>query len=93
MLKLLKRPVITEKTTRLLEEYGQYVFDVDVKLTKPKIRILVEKIFSVRVSSVNTHRRPMIRRSSGRRIGFQPKLKRAIVTLIKGEKIIFFPES
>jgi len=93
MLKLLKRPVFTEKATRLLEKYNQYVFDVDVNLTKPQIRRLVEKIFLVQVSNVNTHRLRRVKRSIGGVVGFRPKFKRAIVTLIKDEKIIFFLES
>jgi large subunit ribosomal protein L23 len=89
MLRIIKRPVFTEKTTRLLEKSGKYVFDVYPSLTKPRIRFLIEKRFSVRVSTVNVHRIPPKKRRGGISGGFFPVLKRAIVTLAYGEKISF----
>jgi large subunit ribosomal protein L23 len=90
MFRIIKSQVFTEKTTRLLEKNGQYVFDVDPTLTKPRIRFLIEKRFLVRVSTVNVHRIPPKKRRGGISGGFLPVLKRAIVTLDDGEKIIFF---
>jgi large subunit ribosomal protein L23 len=89
MFGIIKRPVFTEKTTRLLEKGGQYVFDVDSRLTKPRIRFLIEKRFSVQVSTVNVHRIPPKKRRGGISSGFIPVLKRAIVTLARGEEISF----
>ena len=90
MLELIKRPIFTEKTTRLLESRNQYVFDVDKKLIKLQFRILVEKVFLVRVKSVNIYRMPSKKFRRSGSIGFRPKFKRAIVTLIEGEKITLF---
>ena len=59
MFRIIKYPVFTEKTTRLLEKAGQYVFDVDSILTKPQIRFLIEKRFLVRVSIINVHCIPL----------------------------------
>jgi large subunit ribosomal protein L23 len=90
MFTIIKRPVFTEKATRLFDLNKQYVFDVDLSLTKPQIRFLIEKRFSVQVSVVNTHRIPGKKRRgrvSGRS---RPSFKRVIVTLGKGEKIEFF---
>jgi large subunit ribosomal protein L23 len=89
MFRIIKRPVFTEKTTRLLENSGQYVFDVDPSLTKPRIHFLIEKRFSVRVSTVNVHRIPPKKRQGKTSGGFLPVFKRAIVTLIPGEEISF----
>jgi large subunit ribosomal protein L23 len=77
MLDLVKYPVIrTEKATRLIEN-NQFSFDVDVRLTKPQIRKLVEEFFDVKVLAVNTHRPPR----KMKRFGAQPKFKRVIVTV------------
>ena len=54
MLDLVKYPVIrTEKATRLVEN-NQLSFDVDVRITKPQIRKLIEEFFNVKVLAVNT---------------------------------------
>jgi large subunit ribosomal protein L23 len=90
MFKIIKRPVFTEKATRLLEKSGQYVFDVDSNLTKPQVRFLIEKRFSVRVSTVNLHRIPPKKRRGGISSGFLPVFKRAIVTLAHGKEISLY---
>lgn len=77
MLDLVKYPVIrTEKATRLIEN-NQFSFDVDVRLTKPQIRKLIEEFFNVKVLAVNTHRPPR----KMKRFNSQPKFKRVIVTV------------
>jgi large subunit ribosomal protein L23 len=77
MLDLVKYPVIrTEKATRLVEN-NQLSFDVDVRLTKPQIRKLIEEFFNVKVLAVNTHRPP--RKTN--RLGSKPNYKRVIVTV------------
>lgn len=77
MLDLVKYPVIrTEKATRLIEN-GQFSFDVDVRLTKPQIRKVVEEFFNVKVLAVNTHRPPR----KIKRLSSKPSYKRVIVTV------------
>lgn len=71
----IKQVIRTEKSIRLNED-NQYVFDVDSQLTKPEIRAIIEKYFSVRVLSVNTHRLPVSRRKGRNRM-----TKRALVTI------------
>jgi large subunit ribosomal protein L23 len=90
MLELIKRPIFTEKTTSLLENNNQYVFDIDAKLIKTQLRALVEEIFQVQVISINIYRVPRKKFRRSGSIGFLPKFKRAIVTLAEGEKITFF---
>ena len=51
---MLRRPLITEKNTRLIEANNQYTFEVDPEANKIQIREAVEKIFNVRVKAVNT---------------------------------------
>jgi large subunit ribosomal protein L2 len=84
MFGIIKRPVFTDKATRLLEIDRQYTFDVEPSLTKPKIRVLIEKRFSVQVRTINTHRNPRKKRR-GRISGcFLPRSKRVIITLTNG---------
>ena len=86
---VLKRPLITEKTT-LLGAQGQYVFEVDTRANKPQIGDAVEKAFDVQVLKVRTM---MVRgrtRRIGTRISHRPAWKKAIVTLAPGEQIEYF---
>ena len=86
---LIKRPVITEKTTKLMEE-NKYCFIVDPKANKTQIRQAVEEIFKVKVKSVNTLNTLGKIKRMGRYEGRRPSWKRAIVTLEKGNRIEFF---
>ena len=79
-------PVITEKAT-IASEHNQVMFKVARHATKPQIKEAVEKLFDVKVKSVNTHlRKGKIKAFKGR-IGEQSEVKRAIVTLEEGHRI------
>ena len=79
-------PVITEKAT-LASEHGQVMFKVARHATKPQIKEAVEKLFDVKVKSVNTHvRKGKVKAFKGT-VGEQSPTKRAIVTLQEGHKI------
>jgi len=83
---LILAPVITEKAT-LASEGNQVLFRVARHATKPQIKEAVEKLFDVKVRSVNTHvRKGKIKAFRGR-LGEQPQVKRAIVTLEEGYRI------
>lgn len=87
---LIKRPVITEKTTKLMEQ-NKYCFIVDSDANKTQIRQAVEEIFKVKVKSVNTlNFLGKLKRMGKFRPGRRPSLKRAIVTLEAGSRIEFF---
>ncbi|MGE5581632.1 MAG: 50S ribosomal protein L23 [Bacillota bacterium] len=86
---LIKRPVITEKTTKLMEE-NKYCFMVDPKANKTQIKQAIEAIFNVKVESVNTNNILGKMKRMGRYMGRRPSWKRAIVTLKKGSRIEFF---
>jgi large subunit ribosomal protein L23 len=86
---LIKRPVITEKTTKMMEE-NKYCFLVDPKANKTQIRQAVEEIFKVKVKAVNTLNMLGKLKRMGRYEGRRPSWKRAIVTLETGSRIEFF---
>jgi large subunit ribosomal protein L23 len=86
---VLVRPLITEKSTRLMEE-GQYTFEVHREANKIQIREAVERTFGVRVKAVNTMNMPRKERRRGRVFGSVPGWKKAIVTLQPGETIDIF---
>ncbi|WP_190820743.1 50S ribosomal protein L23 [Saccharopolyspora pogona] len=80
-------PVISEKSYGLLEQ-GQYTFLVDPRSNKTEIKIAVEKIFDVKVTSVNTINRNGKRKRSRSGFGKRKDTKRAIVTLSPESKPI-----
>ncbi|MCL6454765.1 MAG: 50S ribosomal protein L23 [Alicyclobacillus sp.] len=84
---LIKRPVITERSTELMEN-GKYVFEVDRRANKTEIRQAVEKLFGVKVLKVNTMRTPGKKKRVGRFVGYTSERKKAIVTLAPGSKEI-----
>jgi large subunit ribosomal protein L23 len=86
MIDLVKYPVLTEKSCRLIEN-NQYTFDVDSRLTKPQIKTLFENLFNVNVISVNTHRPPCKKKRFGMRQGFKKMYKRVIVTIKSNQSI------
>ena len=86
---VLRRPLITEKTT-LLQERNGYAFEVAHKATKPQVKEAVEKAFKVKVVRVNVMTVPGKMRRIGRRLVMTPSWKKAIVILKEGQKIEFF---
>jgi large subunit ribosomal protein L23 len=79
-------PVITEKAT-LASEHNQVIFKVARTATKPQIKEAVEKLFDVKVKSVNTLVRKGKFKSSRGFSGLQSDVKKAIVTLEEGHRI------
>ena len=73
-------PVVSEKSYGLLEQ-RQYTFLVPPGANKTEIKIAVEKVFKVRVDSVNTLNRPGKRKRSKHGYGKRKDTKRAIVTI------------
>ncbi len=88
---LIRRPIVTEKATRLLEN-NQYTFEVAPKATKPEIKAAVQAMFDVKVIKVCTQNPPLKSRRVGKFVGHRPHYKRAIVTLAEGDSITLFPE-
>jgi len=94
---VIRRPVITEKNTWLMEQ-GQYTFEVHPNANKIQIKAAVQSAFDVKVSAVNTlnvkakSKSRMIRRGSSRVEGTKPGWKKAIVTLAPGQNIDLFDQ-
>lgn len=92
LLDIIKYPIITDKTTKLLEE-NQYSFTVKRKANKSEIKEAIEYIFNVKVINVNTCNNPIKKRRVGKFIGQKAQHKKAIITLDNQDIINLFPES
>jgi len=86
MYELIRSPIVTEKSTAI-SEHNQVMFRVAPHATKPQIKEAVEKLFDVKVKSVNTLRRRGKWKIFKGRYGQTSDTKRAIVTLEEGQKI------
>ena len=89
ILEVLRRPIITEKSTAL-QERGKYTFEVAGDANKQQIKQAVERAFKVEVAKVNVITVPAKWRGVARRRGKTSPWKKAIVTLRPGYKIEFF---
>jgi large subunit ribosomal protein L23 len=93
-LKILIRPLYTEKIAKLQDEENKYAFEVDRKSNKIEIRKEIENRFEVKVKKIQTMtvrgkmRQQMTR--AGRFYGRRPDWKKAVVTLAEGDKIDLF---
>ena len=90
--KILKAPMITEKSSRMREGGNLYCFEVADGATKIEIRRTVEKVFGVKVESVRTLRIAGKTKRVGRKLGRRPDWKKAYVRLQEGEKPIEYFE-
>ena len=79
-------PVITEKATAASEQ-NKVIFRVSKTATKPQIKAAVEKLFDVKVVSVNTLLTKGKTKVFKGRIGTRSDVKKAVVTLAEGQKI------
>lgn len=89
---IIKYPIITDKSTRLLEN-NQYSFMVDRYSDKILIKNAIEYLFNVKVIKVNTCRLPRRKKRVGKYIGWKPQYKKAIVSLAEGDVINLFTEN
>ncbi len=81
-------PVVSEKSYALIDD-GKYTFIVDPRANKSEIKFAIEKIFNVKVASVNTLNRTGKTRRTRFGTGKRKDTKRAIVTLKSGSIDIF----
>jgi large subunit ribosomal protein L23 len=91
LLGIVKYPILTEKSIRLMDQ-NQYSFAVDSKADKVAVKYAVEKLFDVKVVSVNTSLLPLRKRRVGKFIGKKARYKRAIVKLASEDTITLFEE-
>ena len=83
------RPVVSEKSYGLMD-LNKYTFLVHPDANKTEIKIAVEKIFDVKVTSVNTMNRQGKARRTRTGVGRRAATKRAIVSLAEGHRIDIF---
>ena len=84
---VLIRPLLTEKITAIREIKNCVAFAVHRRATRIEIRLAVEKIFNVKVSSVNVMNVIGKKKRQGRYLGKRSDWRKALVTLKQGEKI------
>jgi len=87
---IIRRPVITEKTSIQKEVSNQFTFEVDRMANRVEIKKAVEGIFNVKVAGVRTMQVKGKTKRRGWIVGKRRDWKKAIVTLIPGERIDFF---
>lgn len=87
---IIKRPLITEKSTNARDEGNKYIFEVDKRANKIEIGNAVEKIFKVKVIDVRTMNMSGKKKRMGRIVGQKNDWKKAIVTLAEGNTIEMF---
>lgn len=83
---VIKAPIITEKSSDLAQN-NVITFSVDVNANKTQIKQAVEKIFNVKVESVNTINVKTKKKRVGRYVGKTKRVKKAIVKLKEGSSI------
>ena len=86
---ILVRPLITEKTMKLVEE-GKYTFEVKQGSNKVEVKKAVEELFKVEVTAVNMMNTLRKKRRVGKYEGLRPAVQKAIVTLAEGQKLDVF---
>jgi large subunit ribosomal protein L23 len=87
---VIKRPLVTEKSTYQMNEMQRYSFEVDPRASKSDIKRAVEQIYKVKVVGINTQ----IRKGKARRLKYgvvkETPSKKAIVSLREGDTIELF---
>lgn len=89
---LIVRPVVTEKTNRLMSEENVYTFVVNKSANKEAVRLAIREIYGVKVEKVNivnVHSKPKrVGKYSGETVAY----KKAIVKLAEGQSIDIFDQ-
>ena len=93
-MEILRKPLLTEKVTRLTEKLNRYAFIVDPRANKIQIKGAIETMYGINVVAVNTMRYVGKLKSrntkAGAISGRAAKYKKAIITLKDGETIDFY---
>jgi len=88
--KIIKKALITEKSTIAKDEANKYFFEVDRRANKIEIGNAVEKLFKVKVVDVAVMNVPGKKKRTGKILGEKPSWKKAVVTLAPGSRIEVF---
>lgn len=88
------KPIVTEKATKLSESLNRYTFRVSPEATKPQIKALVEELYGVKVTKVNTMivrgKRKQRYTKAGLIKGVTPVWKKALISVAEGQSIDFY---
>jgi len=87
---IVRRPVLSEKSTFAMNEQKRYTFEVDPRATKTEIKAAIEKIYKVRVAGINTTIRQARTRMSKSGAIDGKITKKAVVRLHEGDAIELF---
>ncbi len=89
LLNVLLAPQISEKATFVAENNEQVIFRVASDATKPEVKAAVEKLFNVKVDSVQISNVKGKQKRFGRFVGRRQDWKKAYVNLAAGQEINF----
>ena len=87
---VIRRPLVTEKSTIGRDENNLVTLAVDPRATKHDVKRAVEVLFDVEVVGVRTMRMPRKARRVGKFLGRKPEWKKALVELAEGQSIEFY---
>ena len=87
MYHIIRRALITEKSTIAKDESNKYIFEVDRRANKIEIAKALEKLFKVKVLDVHVMNVTGKKKRVGRILGEKPSWKKAVVTLAPGSRI------
>ena len=87
---VIRRPLVTEKSTVARETANLVTLAVDPRASKFDVQRAVETLFDVKVVSVRTMRQAPKLRRVGKNAGRKPEWKKALVQLAEGQSIEFF---
>ena len=90
MYRIIKRSLITEKSTIAKDENNKFVFEVDRRANKIQIGMAVEKVFKVKVMDVHVMNVRGKKKRVGKILGEKRSWKKAVVTLAPGSRIEIF---
>jgi large subunit ribosomal protein L23 len=90
---VLVEPIVSEKATSVAEKHNQVLFKVLRNATKPEIKAAVELMFKVEVESVQTVNQRGKEKRFGKSIGRRDHIKKAYVSLKKGQELNFSGEA
>lgn len=87
---IIRKPLITEKSSAATDAFNRFGFVVDLKANKNQIKNAVEKLYDVKVLNVKTNVTPGKIKRAGNKVKKTSKIKKAYVQLAEGQKIEFF---
>ena len=90
---VLVEPIVSEKATSVAEKHNQVLFKVLRDATKPEIKAAVELMFKVEVEAVRTINQRGKEKRFGKSIGRRDHIKKAYVSLKKGQELNFSGEA